>query len=130
MDPTQIITQLLHEWHQLTVEETRAIRNEDWPRVHEQQAGKAGLCSQISQALEKLRAARPETGPEGEEYESRMAAMVEDLVALEKANRDTLHAKMQHNRAEYQRSLQTVQNVRGVARAYGNPQPQLWHSYS
>jgi hypothetical protein len=130
MDEASPIAQLLHQWRRLTAGEERGILSDDWPRVHDHQAAKTRLRPQITQALHQFRAGRRHPVPEGEIEEQRLSRMVEDLVARERANGAAIRAKMERNRAEFNRNLQIVQSMRGMRRAYGAPQPQLWHSYS
>ena len=130
MDAPSTLAQLLQEWRRLTSGEERAILADDWPRVEEHQAAKTRLRPQITQALGQFREGNFNATPEGAIEEKQLSRLVEGLVARERANGAAIRARMERNRAEFNRTLQTVQSMRGVRRAYGFVQPPLWHSYS
>jgi hypothetical protein len=130
MNPAAELMSLLAEWRHLSECETTAIGNDDWTRLPDLQRRKEPLCFRITQTLEQVRSALSSQPTALAQAEKRFAASAADLVALETQNRDLIRAKRQAKQAQLDRLAATARNLRGVRRAYGGLNPQLWQSYS
>jgi hypothetical protein len=130
MTPAAELTCLLAEWRRLTELEWQAILHDHWPELARHQQDKARLRPHITQALQQVRAAQsPQQTPVDTAAEP-FGAAASELVALQKRNRDAIHAKCRNKRAELQGLSQTIRNLQDVRRAYGGQNAHLWQSYS
>ena len=130
MNPAAELTRLLAEWRRLTELAWQAILREHWPELARHQKDKAMLRPQINQALEQVRAAQPAQQATADAAADTFRAAASELIALERRNGDALRAKCRSKREELQAVSQTIRNLQGVRRAYGNLNAHLWQSYS
>jgi hypothetical protein len=130
MSPAAELTRLLAEWRRLTELAWQAILDEHWPELARHQKDKALLRPQITDALEQVRAARPARQTSGDADADPFRAAASELIALERRNGEALHAKCRSKREELQAVSQTLRNLQGVRRAYGNLNAHFWQSYS
>lgn len=117
---------LLGEWRQLTEAEGRAIAGDDWTEVQRQQKRKEGLQAQLVCARE----AWPRSGLNQADFEQRFRPLVAQLIALETANAQRVVTRRENAKREFAECDRTVENLRGLNRAYGTSDGGHWTSYS
>jgi len=124
IDPMETI---LQQWKKLTTEETVLIGSESWEELRRVQAAK----QRLQQEFELLRPGhRPPAAAAQPALPTHFAALLNDLINLERAN-STLLSLAQH-RLYQQLTLagKTAHNLREVQRAYSSARPSHWQSYS
>ncbi len=112
---------LYEQWRQLTRSEGDAIRVAAWPQVEHCQQAKAQLQPRISEVAARLDAA---------EHEKEFRPVVEELIQLEKQNREVLQAQRQVARHQKDELDQASRNLRQIHRGYVPLAPAHWQSYS
>lgn len=132
MNATADLVRLLAKWRRLSECEEQAILGDDWKDVTAQQDRKARLREEISRVNESVRTAQATQTQDGSSAgeKQHLAAVVSELIALEKHNHDLLSTKRREMRVELERLSETTHQLQGVRRAYGETTSHRWQSYS
>lgn len=120
--PAKELQGLYDRWHELTREETVAIRAERWSGVAELQHQKAELQAQVER-LSSLPAVDPWPV-------AGLAPLIRELLALETENARLMEGKLavrRQQQAELDRSGNNLRRLRG---SYGQGRATTWQSYS
>ena len=120
----------LAEWRHLTHSEEQAILNDHWDRLAEHQSRKSELQSRITQILDAASARHIGKPFAQDRVGEGFAQEIQELIALETRNHNTLAAKHLQRKSDSQSATQTLQNLSHVRRAYGSARTAMWHSYS
>jgi hypothetical protein len=117
MSSTPQLAELLEVWRQQTVTEGAALRAGDWAAAQACQRAKEELQARLRQI------------PAGDEQEVQLRPMIQELVAMERGNRDWLasaRAELGARCGELQEQSRVLKRVRG---SYGRNQASSWQSY-
>ncbi|MBC8003395.1 MAG: hypothetical protein H7X97_12480 [Opitutaceae bacterium] len=118
------ITQLCEEWRRLTESETAAINSRDWNALTQAQGRKSDLRFALDAAA--AQGAEPrEPGRRGS-----IRSIVEELMAMERANLNLLSAQISSAHGEQLRLAESAQNLRRLHRYSGKTASPVWQSYS
>jgi hypothetical protein len=117
-DPSPI--RLLEEWRQWTLAEASALRTRDWDQVAAAQQAKQRLRPVPPQAPEK---AQPDDA-------ARVRCLVDELVALETANRDWLATQTAGLQTRLSELQGTTRNLARLRSSYAGAHRSHWQSYS
>lgn len=121
---------LYGEWRRLTDLETEAIQAGDWPRVDEQQSRKQSLQARIASTAGAVRLEIQAHGGAPADFEAEFRPVVDDLVALELANRERLCQRREELQGERRANRQTAARLRGLQRSYAQGPVSRWESWS
>jgi hypothetical protein len=116
-------------WGQLTEAEGAAIAAGRWTEVESLQRTKHQFQSIIDDARRDLRAANRAAGKAARGIEQEFLPLIEELLASEARNSQTLVARRAQAVVEEQRLQQAVQKLHQIRGAYTLPRPTLWESY-
>jgi hypothetical protein len=118
------ITQLCDEWRRLTEFETAAIKSHDWDSLTQVQSQKTDLRSAFDAAAA--------LGPDSRDPARRrfIRSIVEELMAMERANLDLISVQISFAHGEQSRLAQSAKNLRRLHRYSGSSAAPLWQSYS
>lgn len=131
MTPRYELQDLYLQWRRWTLLEAEAIGAADWMRVEECQAAKRDLQPRITRATERVRhdshSARGSDPQEG-----RVRVLVNELIDLERRNRDLLARLCDRAVAELNRLGEAGRNLRRVHRSYVPDRGRVahWQSFS
>jgi triphosphoribosyl-dephospho-CoA synthetase len=117
------------QWRQLTEEEGSAIAAGQWMQVELLQKTKRQLQSFIDSTRQDLRDACKACGKAVQGIEREFYSLIEELLALEARNNQTVVDRRTQATAEEQRLQQAVQKLHQIRVAYALPRPALWESY-
>ena len=118
------------EWRQWSELEAAGLNESDWQAVARCQAAKKALQPVLHKCIEQARAEWKEQGPDASRAEREVRSVVAELIALEKANHESLAGKVrahQRQRVELSRANRNLDNVH---RSYGHQPEAGWQSYS
>jgi hypothetical protein len=118
MSARQDIERFLGQWFELTQAEAGAIRSAEWTEVREIQTAKAALQKSLSAARERLMAEETgnlfDLGPN-----DHLHVQVGRLVSHENRNADLVAVQVRRARAEQQKRVESLRNLRRLQRSYG-----------
>jgi hypothetical protein len=109
------------QWRQLTRSEGEAIRLAAWTQVEQCQLAKGRLQPRISEVSARLDAVA---------HEREFRPVVDELIQLEKQNREVLQAQRQVARQQKDELDQASRHLRQIHRSYVPVAPAHWQSYS
>lgn len=109
MNPSDELAALYQQWRRLTESEGQAIRAAIWPQVDQCQAAKLALQPRISEVSSVLDPAV---------HEQRFRPVVEELMQLERRNRELLQAQRQIAQMQKDELDHAGRNLRQLHRSY------------
>jgi hypothetical protein len=121
MTPGEELHALYEQWRRLTRCEGAAIRVASWTQVEQCQEAKAQLQPRISEVATRLDAVA---------HEREFRPVVDQLIQLEKQNRELLQAQRQVARQQKDELDLASRHLRQIHRRYVSPAPAHWQSYS
>lgn len=121
---------LYAEWGRLTEIEGKAIGNDEWASVAEQQLLKKRLQDQIVQTAGQWQSEQGETEVGWAKHEREFRPIISDLIQRESQNHELLCQRREHLQARLGSLKQSGAYLRGIHRTYAASNSSNWQSYS
>ena len=118
------------EWRRVAEAEGEAIRNNNWPLVHDCQAALQQLQPRIIRCTEEAQHEWTQLGLDRTTKEKDLRSVVTGLIELEWRNNALLNVLHQTAKSEMGELEQAGQNLRRVQRSYAPARPAVWSSFS
>jgi hypothetical protein len=118
------------EWRRWTQIEGQAIEAANWPRMRECQEAKQRLQPRIICGNDQARRECDRLGLNRGEMERDMRKVIDELIALETRNGQTLAHKRRQTDAEQLDLDRAQRNLRRIHHSYGGCRAPAWSSFS
>ena len=109
MNPPDELAALYQQWRRLTESEGQGIRAANWPQVEQCQAAKLALQPRITEVS---------SGLDPIFHEQRFRPLIEELMQLERHNRELLQAQRQIAQQQQDELNHAGRNLRQLHRSY------------
>jgi hypothetical protein len=116
------------DWKTFTEQEGLAIDTADWPRVRQIQEEKRALQAQIIHLTEQ--AQHQFSAPFDHDFDTRLRAIVNELILLETQNNLTLQGTLEHAREQKNRLEATSSRLRQLHNSYVPSRHPVWENFS
>ncbi len=118
------------EWRVLTEAEGSALEAGEWVEVEKLQETKRQLRIFIEGTRQELRGECQRCGVSARSIQQEYLPLIEQLLALENRNSQTLATRQNASFSEQQQLQQTTLTLHQIRQAYAPARPSLWESYS
>lgn len=126
----QVLHELLAEWRNLTIAETKAIRTDDWSYLQEVQARKASLQQSIQDSEHTVFQSTSISEERKQTVRNHLRGTAAELLALEQSNQEVLTKRIAETDVDLKQSNRAISSLREVQKAYGRSGRSFWQAYS